>query len=139
MDSSFRLPTPPPSSSDSEDTEQEYTPQTPYYIVDLQYRNRRDIQYEPICLVKDMIQFGPLFEVPMGITPTAEAMTELFLPDRLLDKWVSCMNAYDASRKEGSGQPKKICGRLDCCIEQEGAVHGNTKNLHCHCSLHFPR
>jgi hypothetical protein len=76
---SFRLPTPPPS-SDSEDTEQEYMPQTPY-IVDLEYRNWRDIQYEPIFRVKDMVQFGPSFELPMGIAPNAEALTHLFLPD----------------------------------------------------------
>lgn len=87
------MPTPPPSSSDSEDTEVEYTPQTPF-IVDLEYRNGREIEYEPIFRVQDMNPFGPSFEVPMGISPTAAAMTEIFLPDRVLDKWVECTNAY---------------------------------------------
>lgn len=42
--------------------------------------------------------FEALFLLPNGCDPSPSSVCELFLPDSLLDAWVSCTNAYAASR-----------------------------------------
>ena len=94
----FVWSTPPPSSSseESDDDNVEYTPETPY-ITELEQSSRRTAEYEPIFNLDETPKFRASFEMPMGISPTAEAMTEIYLPDSLLDKWVRCTNVYAAS------------------------------------------
>ena len=91
----FRLPTPPPYSS-TDDEELEYTPLTPW-IKEVEHSYRNSVSYEPTFRVGDMTKFGASFELPVSIDATAAAMTEIFLPDRLLDQWIKCTNAYAAS------------------------------------------
>jgi hypothetical protein len=105
MDISWRLPTPPPSSSDEE--EEEYTPLTPW-IQEVEHSYRNPVPYEPIFRVGDIPKFTPSFELPMvGIDATVTAMTEIFLPDTLLDQWVKCTNRY-ASAHLPPGRRKEV-------------------------------
>ena len=95
--SGLSLPTPPPSSSDDDEEEVvEYTPETPF-ITELQQSKQVGVDYDVVFDVNESTKFGASFEIPMAIVPTAEAMTEIYLPDVLLDKWIQCTNAYAAS------------------------------------------
>ena len=88
-----------PQDDDSSSTASEesipYSPSTPY-IIDLEYDNGKSYEYEAL-FSKELVDFGPSFQLPQSVNATPEALCELFLPDSLLDRWVVCTNDYAAS------------------------------------------
>ncbi|KAG7364661.1 transposase IS4 [Nitzschia inconspicua] len=57
-----------------------------------------------------MDRFGTCyhFELPNGFPPTAQTMIEVFLPDEVLDKWVTSTNAYIESKVPSVRRQKEI-------------------------------
>ena len=80
---------------DCSEESEPYSPSTPY-VIDVDYDNGSTYEYEPI-LKEPTQEFGPSFQLPLSVNATPAALCELFLPDSLLDKWVSSTNHYAAS------------------------------------------
>jgi hypothetical protein len=75
-----------------------YTPLTPL-ITSLPYADGVERPYTPLfSLVGDNGEptgrFEPAFVLPVGVTPTAVSLQQLFFPDTLIDSIVRCTNAY---------------------------------------------
>lgn len=71
-----------------------YTPDKPF-IQTINYRNGRSVVYEPMELFPEGTDpFEPVFRLPNGVQPTPQALSELWLPDRLIKKIVTASNAY---------------------------------------------
>ena len=102
-----------PQDDDSSSTASEesipYSPSTPY-IIDLEYDNGKSYEYEAL-FSKELVDFGPSFQLPQSVNATPEALCELFLPDSLLDRWVVCTNDYAASHLPPARQ--RVITRMD--------------------------
>ena len=76
-----------------------YTPNTP--LISHMHHGDDDPEkidpYTPI-FTGERQEFGPNFLLPTGCDHTVPAVSELFLPDNMLDGWVIATNAYAASR-----------------------------------------
>ncbi|KAG7352579.1 transposase IS4 [Nitzschia inconspicua] len=96
------------SSAFSELFEFQYDPITPFIThlnTDDEYPEQMD-PYTPI-FGSEREDFDPKFQIPNGVDATVSSVLELFLPDSLLDRWVSATNAYAESRLS-----RKRCKRV---------------------------
>jgi hypothetical protein len=114
--SGFELPESDTSSEDEdeEDDEFPYDPKTPFFV-DLSYdRQPPNVKYyKPLFLIDEITKFNPSFEMPQNVDASAGTLCELFLPDRLLDKWVRATTDYAASYLPRAKQ--RNINRADVC------------------------
>lgn len=120
------------SSSDEEEEEEEleYCANTPWFK-EVQYDHDTNFPpYKPIFLDEPEFHFlGPSFELPPGIQPTAEVMSQMFLPDHLLQKWVDATNANIALHVAQKPRTTTMTDllRFLAAIQYMGLVHLSCK------------
>jgi hypothetical protein len=99
------------SSSTSKESEEEtfpYCPSTTYHV-DVKYDNENpQPKYALIFLIDDITKFGPSFELPSNIEPNAATLSELWLPDYLLNHWVKATTDNAAAHLPISNKRRDI-------------------------------
>ncbi|KAG7340642.1 transposase IS4 [Nitzschia inconspicua] len=96
------------SRSFSELFELQYDPITPF-ITHLNTVDDDPEQMDPYTPIfgSEREDFDPKFQIPNGVDATVSSVLDLFLPDSLLDRWVSATNAYAESKLS-----RKRCKRV---------------------------
>ncbi|KAG7344372.1 transposase IS4 [Nitzschia inconspicua] len=96
------------SSAFSELFEFQYDPITPF-ITHLNTDDEDPEQMDPYTPIfgSEREDFDPKFQIPNLVDATVSSVLELFLPDSLLDRWVSATNADEESRLS-----RKRCKRV---------------------------
>jgi hypothetical protein len=67
-------------------------------VSEIGYNDGAARPYQPVFCRDQLEFFGPSFYLPNNVEMNVASLTELFLPDDLLDDWVKSTLAYAASR-----------------------------------------
>ena len=79
-------------SASSQFTHGNYTGYQPYFY-ELAYNDNKERKYKPFDIDEDY-RFGPDYQLPRGIEPTIPSLSELILPDHLIDTILKQSNKY---------------------------------------------
>ena len=76
--------------------ETQYTPQKPF-ITHLAYDDGNPVDYVPLDLSEEA-RHGARFQLPAEVPSTPAAISEIFLPEHLIQTMVECTNSYARAR-----------------------------------------